>query len=344
MLPRALLFSTTVLAFAVVVLGAYVRLSDAGLGCPDWPGCYGQATPWHARDPIEAALAADPAGPVSHAKAWKEMLHRYLAGGLGLAILVIAGLAWRRLPPARRVLPVVLLALVIFQALLGMWTVTHQLKPLVVTAHLLGGMATLSLLGWLAAREGGHGPGAYAPPRWPARMALAMVVFQIALGGWVSANHAALACADLPTCQGAWWPEADFATAFEPGHALGALPAEALTAIHLTHRLGALLVLVGVAYLVVRLAAAPGLRTVAAWLAAVVAGQFALGLGNVLLGLALPVAVAHNAGAAILLLSLVWVNVRLLESPVEETRAPPTGEPGRSGCFPADDSRARSPS
>jgi cytochrome c oxidase assembly protein subunit 15 len=311
-LPRPLLLAATALAFVVVVLGAYVRLSDAGLGCPDWPGCYGQATPWHAKAHIEAALAADPHGPVSHAKAWKEMLHRYLAGGLGLLILAIAGLAWRRLPPARRLLPGAILALVIFQALLGMWTVTGQLRPAVVASHLLGGMATLALLAWLAAGEGRARAGsAHAAPLGLARAVLVLVACQIALGGWVSANYAALACPDLPTCQGVWWPETDFAGAFGLGHGLGELSAESLTAIHLAHRLGAVLVLAAGLVLVRRLLRAPASVPAGLGLLLALSLQVLLGLGNVAFSLPLAVAVGHNAGAAVLLLVLVRINAGL---------------------------------
>ncbi len=308
-LPRPLLLFTTGLALAVILLGAYVRLSDAGLGCPDWPGCYGQISPWHAGERIADAHSADPLGPVSHAKAWKEMLHRYLAGSLGLLILGIAILAWRRLPPARRVLPGVLLALVVLQALLGMWTVTQQLKPMIVAAHLLGGMATLALLAWLLLRER---TASLPPTRAPiplARGLLLLVLLQIALGGWVSANYAALACPDFPTCQGAWWPAADFAAGFSLQHPLGGLSAEALTAIHLLHRLGAVLVLAGALLLAARLASIAAGASVA--LLAIAGSQFLLGMANVLLGLPLLVAAAHNAGAAALLLCLVWINVRL---------------------------------
>jgi cytochrome c oxidase assembly protein subunit 15 len=314
-LPRPLLLAATALAFTVVVLGAYVRLSDAGLGCPDWPGCYGQATPWHAKDHIDAALATDPEGPVSHAKAWKEMLHRYLAGGLGLVILAIAGLAWWRLPPARRVLPGAILVLVIFQALLGMWTVTEQLRPVVVVSHLLGGMSTLALLAWLAAEEGrARRVPAAAMPVGLARAALALLACQVALGGWVSANYAALACPDLPTCQGAWWPQADFALAFGVGHRLGELSAGALTAIHLAHRLGAVLVLASGLLLAWRLLRIPGLAVAGVGLLAAVSLQFLLGVANVAFSLPLPVAVGHNAGAALLLLVLVWINAALARS------------------------------
>ncbi len=326
-LPRPLLLFTAGLAFAVVLLGAYVRLSDAGLGCPDWPGCYGQISPWHAGERIAAALDADPLGPVSHAKAWKEMLHRYLAGSLGLLILAIAMLAWRRLPPARRVLPGLLLALVVFQALLGMWTVTQQLKPMVVAAHLLGGMTTLALLIGLLLREHPTPVTARAPVPL-ARGLLLLVLAQIALGGWVSANYAAMACPDFPTCQGTWWPPADFAAGFGLTHPLGGLSAEALTAIHLAHRVGALLVLLFALWLVARLADLSA--AAAAWLLGIVCAQFLLGVANVLLGLPLPVAVAHNAGAAALLSCLVWINVRLASRSPDRPRNEPL--PGGVGA------------
>ncbi len=309
-LPRPLLLITTGIAFLVIVLGAYVRLSDAGLGCPDWPGCYGQLSPWHAGWQIAAAQVADPLGPVSQAKAWKEMLHRYLAGALGVLILVITVLSWRRLPPSRRVLPSAVLVLVMFQALLGMWTVTQQLKPMIVAAHLLGGMTTLAALSWLLLRERGAASSPVLPvPLALARGLLLLVLLQIALGGWVSANYAALACPDLPTCQGVWWPRADFGTGFSLLHPLGGLNLPALTAIHQLHRMGAVLVLAAALLLAARLVQIPAGRGAAAVLLSIASGQFLLGAGNVLLGLSLPVAVAHTAGAAALLLCLVWVNV-----------------------------------
>jgi len=202
----------------------------------------------------------------------------------------------------------VLLALVLFQALLGMWTVTQQLKPMIVAAHLLGGMATLALLAWLLLREHAAKLPLTGAPIPLARGMLLLVLLQIALGGWVSANYAALACPDFPTCQGAWWPQADFAAGFSLHHPLGGLSGEALTAIHLLHRLGALLVLAGTFLLATRLASTSLVAAVAPLVIAI--SQFLLGMANVLLGLPLPVAVAHNAGAAALLLCLVWVNVR----------------------------------
>ena len=292
---RALSMAAVVLALIVVVMGAYVRLSDAGLGCPDWPLCYGQPVP------------ADIADRDALAKAWKEMGHRYLAGTLGALILAIAVAAWRLRQSAP--LAGVLVLLVAFQATLGKWTVTMLLKPAIVTAHLLGGMATLALLAWLALARWPHVP---APEmralRRVAAIALAALVVQIALGGWVSANYAALACPDLPLCRGT----VDFARAFHVVRELGQtsegdlLSHDALRAIHWTHRLFAL-----VALAVVLLAALRAWRLsrgLAITVAALVALQFALGVLNVALGLPLALAAAHNAGAALLLLALVVLN------------------------------------
>lgn len=294
---RPLLISATLLAFCVVGLGAYVRLSDAGLGCPDWPGCYGHlvGVPESAAE-HEVAASAFPGKPVEAGKAWKEMIHRYAAGTLGLLILGIAIAAWRRawsMGARRPWLETSLVGLVIFQALLGMWTVTLLLKPVIVTAHLIGGMATWALLVLCLARDK-LGAGRTAPQDTLVRaagvLALVAVVGQIALGGWTSSNYAALACPDFPTCRGAW------------------LPIDGPTAIHMTHRLGALLVFcVAGAYAVLLLKR----RQVIGWLVAVLLGlQVGLGIANVLLSLPLAVAVAHNLGAALLLAALVAANLR----------------------------------
>jgi len=313
----------------VVGLGAYVRLSDAGLGCPDWPGCYGQPTPHHAADAIAAAHAAWPEGPVSPAKAWKEMVHRYLASLLGLAILAIAWLAWRRPNGLDGRVALALVALVVCQGLLGMWTVTLALKPVVVSAHLLGGMATLSLLVWLAAS--GEPPAAPPPSEGEGSAAarergligagralplvLLAVILQTVLGGWVSSNYAAVACTGFPTCNGAGWPAADWLAAFRPDRELGLaangglLGLDALVAIHWAHRLGALLAAAAVGWLAWRLLRVGNCR--AAWLLLGVLGvQVGLGIANVLAGLPLAVAVAHNLGAALLLASLVWLHAK----------------------------------
>lgn len=312
---RALSLFAAGLAFVVVTLGAYVRLSDAGLGCPDWPGCYGHPTPALANLEISAAQAADPVGPVSPAKAWKEMIHRYLAGTLGLTLFVLAASAWRTQRGGRRTLPTALAALVVFQALLGMWTVTRQLWPAVVTAHLIGGMTTLALLVWLASERKETSGRTYRGLRLPAALLLVLVALQIALGGWTSSNYAALACGGLPGCQGQVWPAMDWRDAFDLGHPPGGLPSAALVAIQLAHRLGALAVLAGALWLVRRLLNEPGWTSTGWLLLMAVACQWLLGIGNVLLSLPLPVAVAHNAGAASLLAVVVWINVRLRRCP-----------------------------
>ena len=307
------------LAYGVVVLGAYVRLSDAGLGCPDWPVCYGRIVPPTAADEVAAANAAYPERPVESHKAWKEQLHRYFASALGLLILVLAGHAWRnRRAAAQPVqLPLLLVALVIFQGLLGMWTVTLLLKPLVVMLHLLGGMATLLLLWWLHLRARQPATVAGRGDRIAAWTAAAMVVayVQIALGGWTSSNYAALACRDLPTCLGVFWPELSFKDAFVLWRGLGinyeygVLEAPARTAIHYSHRLGALITLLAVGILALRCLARPErvLRRAGWVLLGALSLQLALGIANVLLSLSMPAAVAHNAGAALLLLALATV-------------------------------------
>jgi cytochrome c oxidase assembly protein subunit 15 len=297
---RAFAILSLALAFMVIVLGAYVRLSDAGLGCPDWPLCYGRPLP------------AEIADAAAHAKAWKEMAHRYAAATLGVLILVLAILSWKT-RSAR--LATAILALVVFQATLGMWTVTLLLKPAIVTAHLLGGMTTLALLIWLVLSRFVHDVSEEAKKiRIPAAAALTALAIQIALGGWVSANYAALACPDLPGCLGQAFPPMDFAGAFRMLRELGRtgegglLPLEALVAIHWTHRMFALVV-VGVAgFAAIRSFQVPALRKIGAAVMCLLALQVSLGIANIAFGLPLALAAAHNAGAALLLGALVVLN------------------------------------
>lgn len=319
---RKLIWFAVFYTFVVVVVGAYVRLGDAGLGCPDWPGCYGELTPHHARDNIARAVEAQGGahGPVSLTKAWKEMFHRYIAGGLGLLILAITAVAWLRRHELKQspLLATGLLALVMLQAALGMWTVTLLLKPVIVTLHLLGGMATLALLQWLAMRQSPSTPAMASASRlrpW-ALLGLLIVVVQIALGGWVSSNYAALACVDFPTCHNQWLPTMDFRHGFQVLRELGMTAAgthlsyDALTAIHWTHRVGALVTLIYVGGLAWMLMHA-GLARYGVALLVILVAQVLLGIANVLAGLPLLVAAAHNAGAAILLLTLVVINFAL---------------------------------
>jgi cytochrome c oxidase assembly protein subunit 15 len=296
---RVLAITAAVLALIVVVVGAYVRLSDAGLGCPDWPFCYGKPMP------------AEIAHPDALAKAWKEMGHRYLAGTLGALILSLCVLSWRK--GRARGLTTALVVVVAFQAALGMWTVTLLLKPAIVTGHLLGGLTTLSLLLWLVLTESAYAPDKSVRALRPlAAITLAVVAVQVTLGGWVSANYAALACPDLPLCRGSFVPQMDFANAFHVVRELGQtaqgelLSNDALTAIHWTHRMFALVALATVLTLAVR--AWRLLPTAAVALGLIVLAQFALGVSNVLFGLPLPIAAAHNAGAALLIATLVVIN------------------------------------
>ncbi len=307
----------TLMALLVVLLGAYTRLTHSGLGCPDWPGCYGFISVPSTDAQLVHAELHFPQAPVEAAKGWSEMVHRYFAGTLGCLILLLAVRAWkqRKRHDQPLKLPLFILLVVIIQAAFGMWTVTLKLWPQVVTAHLLGGFATLSLLFLLTLRLSGWLPALAIPrrlQRW-ATAGLVLVILQIALGGWVSSNYAAVACVDLPTCHGQWWPAADFTNGFHltqhigPNYLGGQLDSEARTAIHLAHRLGAVfltLVLVGLAWQLRKV----GMPRLAGLVLLVLAIQISLGLSNVLFGLPLALAVAHNAGGAALMLTLVLVN------------------------------------
>lgn len=310
----------TALALVVVLLGAYTRLTHAGLGCPDWPGCYGFIGVPASDAQLAHAEAHYPHAPVETEKGWNEMVHRYFAGSLGLLILglAVSAVRQRARPQQPLKLPLLLLCVVIAQAAFGMWTVTLKLWPQVVTAHLLGGFATLSLLFLLCLRLSGVIPARQvsSPLRWLAAFGLLLVIGQIALGGWVSSNYAAVACADFPTCHGQWMPAMDFANGFHltqhigPNYLGGQLDSDARTAIHFTHRLGALLVLLilsGLAWSLRR----QGFNRLSSLLLLALGVQIALGISNVLLQLPLAVAVAHNIGGACLLLVMVLINYRL---------------------------------
>jgi heme a synthase len=338
---RRLAFAGVLLCFAVVVLGAYVRLSNAGLGCPDWPGCYGHFSP-AAAAPADAAQAAYAGRPLEVGKAWREMIHRYAAGTLGLLILVLTALALsaRRSRLVRVPFALALFATVIVQGLLGMLTVTWQLKPLIVTLHLLFGMTTLGLLWWLALslpmsswgtaamRSTGRViSGGGASPITSAYqltlLGLAALGLQIALGGWVSSNYADVACPDFPTCQHALWPHTDFRNAFVLWRGLninyegGVLDNPARVAIHLTHRLGALVTTVALSLAAAYVLRRRGLSTarLRAWAVLAALGlQLLIGITMVERAFPLWLATAHTAGAALLLLASLAL-LRALRAP-----------------------------
>lgn len=312
----------TVLAFIVVIVGAWVRLTDAGLGCPDWPGCYGQLIlPSSAAEQAELA-AAYPERPLDAGKGWREMSHRYLATTLGFVCALLAGLAWlnRSDPKQPTRMPFVLLGVVIFQGLLGMWTVTLLLKPVIVMAHLLGGLTTLGLLFWLSRWR----PRCAGPPVTSGVLALAaaaVLVLQISLGGWTSANYAALACPDFPTCQTRWWPPiTDFREGFVMWRGIGVdyeggvLDHPARVAIHFTHRLGAVVAAIVIGLLGWALSRQAVTRLDGIAILVALATQLLLGASIVLFGVPLAVAVGHNGVAALLLLAVLNANQRINQS------------------------------
>lgn len=315
----------TVLAFGVVVLGAFVRLSDAGLGCPDWPGCYGHLDVPKTVEEVARANELHPDRPVEAHKAWKEMIHRYFAGTLGLLVFSMAFIAWRnrRKPQQPIKLPLFLSVLIIFQALLGMWTVTIKLNPTIVMMHLMGGMTTLSLLWWLSLRQITlftrlrYGLASSDKLKKLALLGLVVVILQLMLGGWTSANYAALHCPDFPTCQGQWLPKTDFSEAFTLWHGAeqdfegGIMSNDARVTVHFVHRTGALVTFLYLGALGLMLLlgkAGSGMRNMGIVLLAVLVLQVSLGIANVLLSLPLGVAVAHNGVGALLLLTVVTLN------------------------------------
>ncbi|MEO8057386.1 MAG: COX15/CtaA family protein [Burkholderiales bacterium] len=333
---QALTVVTLFLTFDLVLFGAFTRLTDSGLGCPDWPGCYGSASPLGAQAHIQSAQSVLPSGPVTHGKAWVEMIHRYLATGVGALITVIAVVSW--LEARKRSIALspwwatATLVWVCLQGAFGALTVTMKLYPAIVTLHLLGGLGLLVLL---AIQTRLHEPPnlMLSPGLRAGLWAVAVLsIAQITLGGWVSTNYAVLACSDFPTCQGAWWPVMDFEHGFAVLRELGAgkdggyLPFAALTAIHFVHRLGALVVLGALALLSWRLFASgqTAWRRAAFGLAAVALWQLASGLSNVVLGWPIVAAMAHTAGAAALvtLLAVLLTQARRGLAPAPAAHAP----------------------
>ena len=323
---RKLCLIATLVALSVIVLGAWVRIGDAGLGCPDWPGCYGHLTVGQAVANSETANAAYPERPLEPEKALKEMIHRYVASSLGLLIIAIAVIAWRnRRDPTQPIrLPGFLVALVVFQGLLGMWTVTLLVKPFIVTAHLAGGLATMALCWWLALRvDRTTRPPGERGLRRLAVVGLLVLVLQILLGGWVSTNYSALACPDFPTCQNSFWPNMDFKDAFVLWRGLGidyeggVLDHPARVAIHFTHRLWGVvtaIVLGFVAWRAIRTGQSRAVRTAGIALAVLLAVQLTIGPVMVLKALPLELATAHNGVAALLVLAVVAL-LRFLWTP-----------------------------
>ncbi len=311
---------TLFLTFDLIVFGAFTRLSDSGLGCPDWPGCYGHASPIGAAGHIEQAVQALPSGPVTWSKAWIEMIHRYLAMTVGVLILAIAAVSWRvhwqgRRPGDRRVpvspwWPTFTLFWVIVQGLFGKFTVTLKLYPAIVTLHLMGGLVLLALLAFQQQASRQRRLSLSPGLRRLALLAAVTLTVQIALGGWVSSNYAVLACSDFPTCNGSWWPRADFVGGFTVLRGLGeggrGMSLEALVAIHWAHRVFAVVATLALGALAWQLwrAVDAHLKRFGAVLMALLLAQLVSGLSNVVLGWPLLAALMHSAGAAALVLTL----------------------------------------
>ena len=320
---QALGLLTLFLTFDLVMFGAFTRLTDSGLGCPDWPGCYGNASPLGASHEIAMAEATMPTGPVTLSKAWVEMIHRYLATMVGVLIIALTTLAWRehRQTPLRGARhpawATFTLFWVLVQGAFGALTVTMKLFPAIVTLHLLGGLFLLVLL---CVQAVGHQQAVLQqsataisrPLRVGLWAVLALLFAQVALGGWVSTNYAVLACSTFPDCNGSWWPEMNFAQAADIWRPLGLLSDgttisfAALTAIHYIHRLAAYAVIAAVLLLVYALRKQPALASQRKWLLGLIALQFATGLSNVVLDWPLLAAVLHTGGAAALVTVMTW--------------------------------------
>ncbi len=322
---RAFVKFSIILTLCVIIMGAYTRLTDAGLGCPDWPGCYGFLTVPTQAEQVAQAQQLFPDAPLENQKAWNEMIHRYIAGILGIVILIIAiwSLLRVRHNPAQPVkLPLFLLVLVTFQAALGMWTVTMNLQPFIVMGHLLGGFSTLCLLYLLSLRLGRvHNPIGDHGARTLKTLALVslVVVFgQIALGGWVAANYAAMTCTSLPICEGDWVNRLDIAGAFSVPEAstyqYGVHDFEQRMTMHVAHRIGAIVVMLVLGWMLLqgyRRAQSKLIRQSLNWVALLLVIQVALGISNVVFFLPISVAVLHNLFGVLLLASLVGLNYKL---------------------------------
>jgi cytochrome c oxidase assembly protein subunit 15 len=326
---RKLVFLTWFLTLDLVMFGAFVRLTDSGLGCPDWPGCYGNVTPFGAQTEIQQAHRVMPFGPVSMSKAWIEMIHRYVGALLGMLMMAIVYMAWRYRVLLKQTPAVAMatLGVVCVQGAFGAWTVTQVLMPAIVTAHLLLGMLTLAMMTWLAAREKPHAALRPEAARWRGWMVGGMLLLsvQIALGGWVSTNYAALACLDFPLCGGQWLPPMNVVEGFSlmrhvGEHSPGVMISQyALTAIHWVHRNFALLVLFYLGILGWRMRLEPGLRRPATVLLVLLGIQCGTGLAIIFLEWPLIIAVLHNGVAAGLILVCVTLLLRL---------SPPRGDRG----------------
>lgn len=322
---RKLSSVTLFLTFDLIIFGGFTRLTDSGLGCPDWPGCYGHANPLQAHESISAAQAAMPTGPVTVFKAWIEMTHRYLAMGVGVLIVSLMVIAWLRwIKSARRdqrfapAMPTLLFLFVCLQGAFGAFTVTMKLQPVIVTGHLLLGLGLLAMLTWLNARQRVH-PAVLAEAarlRGPALLAALLLLVQLALGGWVSTNYAALACTDFPLCHGLWWPRMDFDNGFALWRKLGMtadgafLPFPALTAIHVVHRSFAFVVAAVLGWVAWRAMKIPGMQVIGRAVLAALILQICIGLATVYLSWPLAIAVMHNAGAAVLVVLVTMLNYK----------------------------------
>lgn len=338
---QGLTFFTLFLTFDLIIFGAFTRLTDSGLGCPDWPGCYGSATPFGAKAHVDAAQAAMPTGPVTHTKAWIEMLHRYLATGVGVLILTLTAFSWwsrykaktqasqkvrditSHQPHAQLQInpwwPTASLAWVCVVGAFGALTVTLKLYPAIVTLHLLGALLLLTLLTWQAAyykKVTSQATTAITIKhalRQVLMVTFALVWLQIALGGWVSTNYAVLACDTFPGCQKSYWPDMNFSQGFTIWRELGLMPTgesisfAALTAIHYTHRLTAYVLFIALGLAAWQLSKVAQLKPYSNWLIGLALWQFFTGVTNAVMGWPLLAALAHTAGAAGLVITMTWL-------------------------------------